>query len=226
MRQSWQRLAFLHWRVDAALLSALLPRTIEPDTFDGSAWIGVTPFVVRGLRLRYIPPLPLLSHFPELNVRTYVTRNGRPGIWFLSLDTPNVPAVIGARRAYRLPYHRARIDVDEGDEVRYRLDRAGEARFSATYRPAGPVYNAAPGSFEQFAAERYCLYTVDAGLRPLRADIHHAPWPLQAASAELELNTMARPYGIELDGEPVVHYAHRQDVVIWALGPDEPRAGS
>jgi uncharacterized protein YqjF (DUF2071 family) len=167
-------------------------------------------------------PVPLISSFAEINVRTYVTRNGKPGIWFLSLDTPNALAVLAARRAYRLPYERARIAVQRRDGwFDYASARRGQdARFVARYRGAGPVWNARPGSFEHFMAERYCLYTLDDAGNVLRGDIHHAPWPLQAAEVELASNTMALPYGIDLAGEPRAHYADRLDVLFWTLERD------
>ena len=222
MGQSWERLAFLHWPVDAGTLASVLPPGVEPDEFDGSAWIGITPFEVHSFRLRLTLPAPLISTFPEINVRTYVTSAGKPGIWFLSLDTSNWLAVQAARRAYRLPYHHARQAVRRRDDwIEFASDR-GDARFAGRYRATGPVSEAAPGSFEHFMAERYCLYTVDDQLRLLRGDIHHRPWPLQPAEVELSGNSMARPYGIELNGQPRTHYAERVDVVFWRLTPDIP----
>jgi uncharacterized protein YqjF (DUF2071 family) len=219
MGQTWERLAFLHWPVDAARLSERLPPGIEPDEFDGSAWVGVTPFEVHSFRLRLTLPFPVISTFPEINVRTYVTSDGGPGIWFMSLDTSNVLAVHAARKAYRLPYHRAKQSVRaRGDWIEFSSERH-DARFSARYRPRGPVREAPAGSFEHFMGERYCLYTLDERRRCLRGDIHHRPWPLQAAEAEIAENTMARPYGIELTGEPRAHYADRLDVVFWRLVP-------
>jgi uncharacterized protein YqjF (DUF2071 family) len=141
----------------------------------------------------------------------------------MSLDTSNWLAVQAARRAYRLPYEHARQAVRrEQDWTRFASAR-GEARFAARYRPVGPVREARPGSFEHFMAERYCLYTVDEELQLLRGDIHHRPWPLQEAEVELGGNSMARPYGIELTGQPRAHFAERLDVVFWRLTPDLPR---
>ncbi|MFL5838909.1 MAG: YqjF family protein [Thermoleophilaceae bacterium] len=222
MGQSWENLAFLHWPVDRAALARVLPPQIEPDEFDGSAWVGVTPFEVRSFRLRNTLPVPVVSSFPEINVRTYVTRDDKPGIWFMSLDAGSRFAVHAARRAYRLPYHRARIGVRaRNGEVDYASRRiGGDAAFTGRYRPVAPVREAQPGSFEHFAAERYCLYAL-AGDRVMRADIHHRPWPIQAAEAELSANTMARPYGIDLGGVPRVHFARKLDVVIWSLEPDD-----
>jgi len=218
MGQSWERLAFLHWPVDPDALAEVLPPGVEPDVFDGSAWIGVTPFEVHSFRLRMTLPIPFISTFPEINVRTYVTRAGRAGIWFMSLDTSNRLAVQAARKAYRLPYHRARQTARRSEDwTQFASERGEEAHFAARYRPSGPVRTARPGSFEYFMAERYCLYTVDEQLRVMRGEIHHRPWPLQEADVELSGNSMAEPYGIELSGEPRAHYSERLDVVFWPL---------
>jgi uncharacterized protein len=211
--QTWDHLLFAHWRIDHDSLRALVPEQIPIDTFDGSAWLGVTPFRITGVRLRGLPPAPVVSSFPEINVRTYSTIDGRAGIWFFSLDTPSRLAVQAARIAYRLPYHRARIsEARRGKRIEYRSERRG-ARFEATYGPDGPVELAKPGSLEHFLTERYCLYTVNDGAVH-RADVHHPPWPLQPAEAELRENTMAP---VALEGDPLLHYSERQDVVIWPL---------
>jgi len=150
-------------------------------------------------------------------VRTYVTVGGKPGIHFFSLDAGSALAVTAARRFYRLPYFWSEMSArSQGDEVEYRSRRRGNAgaRFAARYRPEGPELRTRPGTLEHFLTERYCLYTVDAGV-VLRADIHHPPWPLQPAAAALLENTMA-PTGIEFEGPPLLHFAARQDVLIWA----------
>jgi hypothetical protein len=216
--QTWEELAFLHWRVDESGLRALLPEGLELDTHDGDAWLGVTPFRLTGFRVRGAPPLPFVSQFPELNVRTYVTRDGRPGIWFCSLDAGSQLAVEAARRLYKLPYRHARMSVARRHgHVHFESAREGAA-FSARYRGVGDFFHPEPGSLEWFLTERYCLYTVDGG-RLYRAEIHHPPWPLQQGEAVVELNTMAPP-GVDLpDEEPLVHYALRQDVVVWPLEP-------
>jgi uncharacterized protein YqjF (DUF2071 family) len=187
---------------------------LELDTFDGSAWLGVTPFVLRDFRLRGVPPVPWLSTFPELNVRTYVSRDGRPGIWFFSLDAASTLAVEGAKRLYKLPYHRAQMSARRiGDHVHYESARAGAA-FSGNYRGIGPLFQAEPGSLEEFLVERYCLYTEDGG-RAYRADIHHTPWDLQRGEAHVDLNTMS-PVTLP-EEEPHVLFSPRLDVVVWPL---------
>jgi uncharacterized protein len=223
MGQTWEGLLFAHWRVPAQAVRKLVPAGVEVDTFDDSGWLGITPFRVDALRLRGLPPAPLVSRFLELNVRTYVTRDGKPGIWFFSLDAASRLAVEAARRAYRLPYHHARMQADRHAEwIHYESTRLGSAErpyvFSGRYRPAGSPSPAGPGSLEYFLAERYCLYAVHED-RIHRAEIHHPPWPLQRAEATIELNTMP-PDELSLGDEaPLLHLSARQDVVIWPLAP-------
>lgn len=212
MAQTWLDLLFAHWPVPPEALRPHLPAALPIDTFDGAAWIGITPFVAT-LRPR---GLPTLLRFPELNVRTYTTVDGRPGIWFFSLDASSAAAVLGARLSYRLPYLRAQMTVGrDATSVRYRSDRA-DASLHITYAPTGPPAPATPGTLDHFLTERYSLYTTGFG-RILRADIQHPPWPLQPATASIARNTMAP---VELPArEPLLHFARRQDVLIWAPAP-------
>jgi uncharacterized protein YqjF (DUF2071 family) len=224
MGQSWQRLLFAHWAVSPEALRAVVHPRIPIDTFDGQAWIGVTPFTVTGLHFRVVPPLPVVSRFHEINVRTYSTVDGRPGIYFFSLDAASRLAVEAARRVYRVPYFRAAISVDRsGDRVRYESERVqGDgppAAFRGEYGPVGPVANAVPGTFDHWCTERYCLYTVDDEQRICRGEIHHPPWPLQPASLSVARNSMGAQIGLELTGEPTLHYAARQDVTFWPPAP-------
>jgi uncharacterized protein len=220
--QTWCDLLFAHWRVPAEQLRRVMPPALPLQLYDdGSAWLGITPFVVTGLRLRGTPPLPWVSHFPELNVRTYVELDGKPGIYFFSLDAARRAAVVAARRAYRLPYFHARMRAERaGDRMAYdseRIDRSGSpARFRGSY---GPVGGYTEDHLARWLAERYCAYTVDSRQRPLRIDIHHPPWPLRPAEAELDAQGMADQIGIELEGEPLLHFSARQDTLIWPPKP-------
>jgi len=218
MTQSWHDLLFAHWRVDERLLRPLIPSAFNIDRFDGSAWIGVVPFYMRDVAARATPALPWLSAFAELNVRTYVSpRDRKRGVFFFSLDAERLPAVVTARALFRLPYFHARMDVtSRGDMVHYvSRRRRGEATFAATYGPAGPPVTPVKGSLEFFLTERYCLYHVDPLGRPSRLEVHHAPWALQPAQAEIEINTMTAPLRIPLSDAPLLHFSKRQDVVAW-----------
>lgn len=225
MFQSWRELLFAHWRIEPDRVRPLVPPALELDLFDGSAWLAVAPFRITGLRPRLMPALPGISEFPELNVRTYVRAAGRGAVFFFSLDAGSSAAVLGARALYRLPYYRADMEIaPEGGRYRYTSRRRCEdARFEATYGPTGPASPPRPGTLEHFLTERYALATVLRNGRVLEAGIHHAPWPLQPADAEIRVNTMAEAAGIELPPEPpVLHYAARQDTLVWPPRPAEP----
>jgi len=221
MAQTWEHLLFAHWRAPANALRALLPKGLELDLYEGEAWLAVTPFRVTGLRAHGLPPLPIISSFLELNTRTYVTDGEKPGIWFFSLDASSVLAVLAARYGYKLPYYRAEMHSERrGKAVDYdcrRRDSRGQpAAFHARYRPDGDRLDPDPRSLAHFLTERYCLYTVDDG-RLKRGEIHHPPWPLQPAAAEIDENSMPPP-GVEpADEDPLLHFSARQDVLIWPL---------
>ena len=219
--QTWSHLLFAHWRVPAQKLHPHIPDGLNPQEFDGTAWIGVVPFLL-DVRPRYVPPFPLVSRFPEINVRTYVEADGKPGVWFFSLDAKNSLAVWAARKFFHLPYYKAQMHVElDGEGVRYltrRMHGQPAPEFVGSYRPTSDVFEASPGTLDHWLTERYCLYAQDTKGALYRADIHHPPWPLQRAEAEIETNTMLEPLGIHVPADPpVLHFARKLDVVVWPL---------
>jgi uncharacterized protein len=219
MAQTWNDLLFAHWPMEPHVLRPLVPAELRVDTFNGRGWVGVAPFHMTGIHLRGLPPLPGLSRFPELNLRTYVTFNGKPGVYFFSLDATNLPAVWAARAFYRLPYFHARMSAREDVEwVAYNSRRYHtRAEFRGRYRPIRSVQLRSKGSLEHWLTERYCLYTVQAG-QAYRAEVHHQQWPLQDAEAEIETNTVTAAAGISLPQTvPLLHFARKLEVLIWPL---------
>lgn len=217
MAQTWHDLLFAHWSLPAEAIRPLVPAPLPLDTYEGRAWIGIVPFWMSGVRPRLAPPLP---PFPELNVRTYVTLGGKPGVYFFSLDAANRLAVRTARLLH-LPYYDARMTAQRHDgEILYRSrrieDRGGGAMLRARYCPAGPPEEAEPGSLADWLTARYCLYTVNRSGRVARLEIDHRPWPLQPATAEITLNRMTTPLGLALPNEPpLLHFARRLQVRAW-----------
>ena len=222
MAQTWHDLLFAHWPIAADALRPLVPVQLMLDTFDGCGWVGVVPFRMSGVRARGLPALAGLSRFPELNVRSYVTLDGKPGVYFFSLDAASLAAVRAARALYHLPYFHAKMHSQAaGDEIVYRSVRCDRsAEFRGRYGPCAPVQLRAPGTIEHWLTERYCLYTMHGG-NVYRGEIHHQPWPLQDARAEIEINSMATAAGIALpNAPPRLHFARRLDVLIWPLRGD------
>ena len=223
LTMTWEDLLFAHWPVPAEALAPLIPRGLTLETFDGNAWLGIVPFRMTGVRWRFLPPVPGTAAFPELNVRTYVTAEGKPGVWFFSLDAASRLAVRGARWSFHLPYFDAEMETKRsGDAVEYRSRRtharAPGAEFKARYAPVGPVYASKEGTMEHFLTARYCLYAGDGRGRLWRGEIHHPPWPLQHAEAEISLNTVTAQIGLILpQTQPLLHFARQLKVLAWAL---------
>ena len=222
MTQEWHDLLFAHWRIEERFLRKLIPDALQIDTFEGHAWIGVVPFRMSDVRLRFTPAIPGLSAFPELNVRTYVTAEGKPGVWFFSLDAAKALAVATARLTFHLPYFRARMAcIEHSGWIQYDSKRthggAPPAALRGRYRPTGKTFEPTQGTLEHFLTERYCLYAATGKGRVLRGEIHHPPWRLQAAESEFESNTMIKAAGLRApEDKPLVHFARWQKMVAWA----------
>jgi uncharacterized protein len=221
MRMTWSELLFAHWPVDSNILAPMLAEGLELDTCDGNAWIGVVPFLMSNVAPRCCPSIPKLSRFLELNVRTYVTYDGKPGVWFFSLDAANRIAVRVARATFNLPYMDAIMSMDQQDAqtIQYQSKRThrGEppALFDASYRPNGDTFFARAGTLEHWLTARYCLYSADRQGNLYRGEIDHAPWTLASATWEVRRNTMCEPLGINLNGGPHLLFAKPIAVRAW-----------
>ena len=222
MQQTWGKLLFMHWRIDEKLLRPLIPAQFEIDTFDGSAWIGVVPFTMWGIRASFLPAIPGTSSFHELNVRTYVHHRGVPSVWFLSLDAANRLAVWGARTFYHLPYFNAQMSLTQKEKkityLSVRKDRLGApANLQAKWNIGEPLPPTSPASLDFFLTERYCLDTAHRG-KLYRGRIHHQSWPLRNAALESLDSTMIESHGLPAPkGDPLLHYCEKLSVEIWRL---------
>jgi uncharacterized protein YqjF (DUF2071 family) len=221
MHQSWGKLLFMHWQVLPEALRPFIPERLIIDTFDNKAWVGLTPFTIWDARPVFTPPLPWLSEFHEINVRTYVHLDGVPGVWFFSLDANSKVAVMAARSLFRLPYYNASISLEQhGNQIIYASSREGEALsadFSATWTIGAALPEAKPGSQDFFLVERYCLYTSDAE-KLYRCRIFHQPWPLQEAKLSTYRSSMLEADGLPTPaGEPLLHCGGPVSVEVWPL---------
>lgn len=231
MAQQWLDLLFAHWPIPVETMRALVPPQLPLDTWDGLAWVGVVPFRMQGVRPRLTPAFPWLSAFPELNVRTYVKVRDRgvekTGVYFFSLEAANPVAVAVARSTFKLPYFNARMSlVEKAGTIHYHSRRthrnAPAAEFVGSYHPTGGVYQSQSGAFDAWLTERYALYTVSGHGQVYIGEIHHLPWPLQPATAEIAVNTMAAASRLMLPAtQPILHFARHLDVVVWPLRPTE-----
>lgn len=223
--QTWETLLFLHWRVPAEALRPLIPDALEVDTFDGSAWVGLVPFTMKGVRLAWLPAVPGTSDFHETNLRTYVHHKGRdPGVWFFTLEAAAWLPVQVARAGWHLPYHHARMSLERGADgvIDYATERLSPpplpAHFKGRYRPEGKPSPATPGTLEHFLAERYYLFADTGGGRIQRGQVHHTPYPLQRATVLSWEESICAACGVPRpEAEPLAHYAEGVDVEIFDL---------
>ena len=218
MGQRWEDLLFISWPIDAAWLRPFVPEPVQIDEFEGRAWLSVVAFWMERAHFRGLPPIPHLSSFAEINVRTYVSHGDHSAVWFLSLDTESHINVFLARHAFHLPYEYAEIDMRRGEETVFRSERpGGAAAVELSYRPEGPESVPADGSLEHFLTERYALMCASHEAKLHRGDIQHTPWRLRAASWNAKRMEVLAPLGLTVEGDPVVFYAAATDVALWPL---------
>lgn len=245
MRETWSKVLLAHWSLPPRLIRPLLPPNLELDTFAQDAYVSVLAFRMSGVRLHFLPPIPGANEMLQINIRTYVKRDDKPGIYFLAVDSNHRLTVLLTRLTLGLPYHHADISIkkrfvgykstvecisqrlDSTDSQSYpkgtkghgdEMSRPGGA-LQVSYSPSSDVWHSRSGSLEQWLTERYCLYGFHAG-KLLRVDIHHHPWPLQTAEAEFRRQSLLTPMqnqlGFDLPVTPLlVHYAERIDALIW-----------
>jgi hypothetical protein len=211
MYHQWNWISFIHWRYPPAVVRPLLPAGLTLETFDDSAWVGLTPFLMEGVRPPVVPAVPWLSRFPEINVRTYVRDGrGRSGIFFLSLDAARLPAVLAARAGYRLPYFWSDMAVHVADNrityrCRRRLPPPGGARCDADVVLGASLPEPARDELAHFLTARFRLFTVIAG-RLAAAEAEHPDWPLHHAELSRLDQDLVQSAGLPPPiGDPLVH---------------------
>jgi uncharacterized protein YqjF (DUF2071 family) len=211
MYHRWAWMTFLHWRYPAAVVQRMLPPGLVAETFDGTAWVGLTPFLMDGVRAPGLPPVPWLSRFPETNLRTYARdEEGRAGIWFLSLDAARLPAVLAARAGYRLPYFWSEMTVRRsGERLRYRGRRRRPgprgARADVDVEWGAPLAEPERDALAHFLTARYRLFTVITG-RLAAAEVEHPDWPLHRARVDRLDEDLRAAAGLPPTQEaPLVH---------------------
>jgi uncharacterized protein YqjF (DUF2071 family) len=218
LEMGWRHLLFENWPIDPDVLDAHLPDGLAPDEHDGSAWLSVVPFTNVAVRPKGVPGT-LGVRLPELNLRTYVTRDDAPGVYFFSLDADGIAGVLGARLFHRLPYYNARCSLEwTAGRIEFSSRRrhpgARPVHHEATYWPAGAPFEASEDPLARFLVERYRFYTEGQDGTIRCADIEHEPWTLYPAAAEVETNTLFSANGFaKPDTEPVRYYSPGLDVV-------------
>ena len=207
MQQRWENLLFCHWRYPAEVVRRVVPDDFEIDERDGSAWVSVVPLRLADVHLRDLPPLPYLNHFAELNVRTYVTRNNTPGVWFLAIYAANSACSWIGRRIFHAPYHNADVRL-EGDGPYDFSSSVDGVTFGARYEPHGEPFSPDPNSLELFLAEQYGMFVRTRTGRVLLGVVRHEPWRLQSVTVEIGASNVLESAGLPApDGHPLTFYS-------------------
>ncbi|MFS0644807.1 YqjF family protein [Siminovitchia sp. 179-K 8D1 HS] len=218
MRQTWRNVLFLHWPIQPGLLRPHIPPALEIDTFKGCAWLGIVAFTMKGIYFRGLP-FSVVPSFSEVNVRTYVTYKGKPGVFFMSLDVDDWASLNIAKRWYRLPYHPAKISVQDcGGVIQYQsVRKAGNpVAFKGSCIPSNDVYFPDRGTLDHWLTEKYCFYTTRNGKDIYHGDIHHPPWPLKKADIQIDQHTLFSPWNINISKEgPIAHFSEGVDSLMW-----------
>lgn len=220
--QTWNNLLFSHWPIPSKIIKEHLPSSLEVDLFDGQAWVGIIPFYVNHMRIRGLPSIPYFHAYVELNVRTYVTYKGTPGIYFFSLDANKWMHVIGAKIGAFLPYRYASMDMKEENHIihfysRRKHTKSEGEQLKLTYQSSSEIYLPNPDSLEYWLFERYCFFT-SRGNYLYRGDIHHDRWRVSDAKVMIHANSMASflPHKY-IESQPLVHFSRKKQVFAWAL---------
>lgn len=229
MTQVWRDLLFMHYPVAPHLLREIVPQELELDTYKNEAWLSIIPLKITDMRVRGVPPIPLLSSYIELNVRTYVIYQGVPGIYFFSLDASDLISVIGAKAGTGLPYKLAKMEFSEHDDIfRFKSHRitGTQEKLDVSFKRGNVLYEPLPGSLDFWLLERYCMYSF-WGNHILRGDIHHDQWKVAHAEAEIHQNTMASflPKGTLTNNPLILHYARRRRFLFFPLKKVGKRVG-
>ena len=183
MKQQWRDLAYIHWAYEPAVVQALLPEGIEVDTFDGKAWVGLIPFSMRNISFPLIPPVPYFGSFPEVNVRTYVKRNGVPGVWFFSLDVNRLIPAFVARTTYFIPYCWGKASHKKVEaKLLTSVARRWPSKSSSRIELSIGERIESPSDLAHFLSARWGLYSKGFSGKLRYAPVDHEPWQLYEAS--------------------------------------------
>lgn len=219
MKQTWSDILFVHYPVKRELLERLIPKALTLDTLDGYGWVTIVPYLTSTMRMKGLPAIPGMQSFPGYNIRTYVTFNGKTGVYFFGLTAANWISANMAKIFFNLPYYYVAMNFRrQGNRIEFGGETIGEDALICQYKPITEKFLARKGSLDEWLVERYCLYTTNQKGEPLRCDILHQPWLLQKAEASFFHNELLSKYKILPEStDPILHFSNKVVVRIWPL---------
>lgn len=221
MAQAWHHLLFCHWEADKDEIEKLLPEELKVDLYQDKAYIGIVPFKAKNTRMRHLPRPPYIHTFLEMNIRTYVTYKGVPGIYFLTMEADKWLAVTGPRVASFLPYRKARMHMSEKRNwIHFQSETIGPDKeqnsLDVLYRPAGKPFSPYPDSLAYWLFERYCYFTVHKNT-VYRGDIHHSRWSVHEAEVMINKLPVLPPLTDIYKSKPLFHYSLKKQTYSWSV---------
>lgn len=211
--QEWHDVLFLHFQVDPHEIKPYILPELELDLFEDQAWIGLVLFKVKGNRLRWLPPVPGVSSFLQVNIRTYVTYKEMQGVYFLNLDVNNPMIVKMGKMRGLLPFRFADMQSIRSENTitfnnRCQSRKGAEEKLSVTFEPFDKVVD--KGAFERWFAERYHQWFKQNN-HLFRIDIQHLPWELQQVQYSVNANTkLSFLKHSHLQNHPIAHYSKQK----------------
>ncbi|MGV0920069.1 YqjF family protein [Empedobacter falsenii] len=208
--QEWNKALFFHYKIDKEILKEFVPKDLEIDEINDSAWVSLVAFTMEKIRPRFLPAFSPISDFDEINLRTYVTKDGKSGVYFLSIEAGKLFSAILAKSLSGLPYEKSNINRTENS---YQANHP-ELNFSllADFHVGMQVKHKT--ELDLFLTERYCLYLEDND-QLFRYEIQHLPWKIN----QLELDFLKIDYQLQdlnIHSRPdLVHYSEGVQVVAW-----------
>ena len=219
MKQTWHDLLFAHYPVKLELLQKLVPPVFQLDSYNGIGWVGVVPFHVQNHRVRLLPPIPGFDRFAQINIRTYVTVNGKRGVYFIRVHMNHLIAGVLAKTFYYMPFQAAIVKMEQSDRyINFCSIKSKQIEFQCHYTPISESKLAEKASFEHWLVERYSMYSLNRKGEVMRSDILHNYWPLQLAEGEITNHSILLNEGIQVaNNEPILHYAKKMEAMLWPV---------
>jgi uncharacterized protein len=222
MLQKWENLLFVHWEVSPDLLKGHLPPGLELDLWKGTAWISIVSFKVSKTRLRYLPKIPYVPSMLQVNVRTYVTKNGEKGVYFFTVDTNKLSAVIGAK-LFTLPYFKATMNMKKrlGTFTMFSSRNKSNANWKVRYKKQENPFCPNPAKIDYWLLERYVAWSYKYG-NLYRGDISHSSWEIHLSEIKIKENSLLAflPNGCNKQ-QPISHFAKSKIAVNWIPKKDK-----
>lgn len=210
--QEWNKAIFLHWEIEKEIVEKWIPSGVKIDTYNGKAWISLVAFTMENIRPRLLPAFSPISNFHEINLRTYVIKENKPGVYFLNIEAQKWFSAYISRKISGLPYQKSDITHDIKEKKLFAHFKKKGFNLEIDYKIGNLI--ADKNALDVFLSERYCLY-LDLNNEIIRYEIHHLPWQINELTCT-KLKTNYFIEDIDLNRKPdLIRYSEGIQVLAW-----------